>query len=242
MFRPLLVLALLIVIVVRGGHEVLYKHELKPTDVKPQELLIVQFDSRPLSDYWNVSARWNKAYADKYAHKYLFLSSKSSCRFGPHHLADVWCKVKAMVLADKLTGTDPTIKACLFLDSDVAITVNSSMTVVLSYIKQDRKWDTAIKPVALNQDGPGWSCKHTLALGYKQCLNSGTVYWERSQTASDIILEWWMSAGDPYKQTNKFPSKWRTKVIKHHLSIAIHSQHSLSFLCSTVAMGASAAI
>jgi hypothetical protein len=70
---------LLGVSVVYGGHEVLYKHAGKPSDVRPEERAIVQFDSRPLDEYWNTSSRWNKAYADKYGHKYMFLSSKGNC-------------------------------------------------------------------------------------------------------------------------------------------------------------------
>jgi hypothetical protein len=206
------VVQLLLLTFVLGGHEVLYKHVPTPQDVKPDELLIFQYDSRPLQDYWNASVRWNKAFADKYGHRYVFLSSKGNCRFGPHLLADAWCKVKAMILADKLAQKDNSIKACLYLDSDAVITVNNSMTTVISYIRKDLGWDVSAKPVALNQDGPGWSCKYTLKLGYEQCLNSGTVLWVRSSTSSDILLDWWTSAGEPYKTVNKFPSKWRTKV------------------------------
>lgn len=208
-----LLLLFIAVSIVSGGHEVLYKHRLSSNDIKPEELLIVQYDSRPLANYWNVSTRWNKAFADHYGHKYMFLSSRENCRYGPYLLADAWCKVKAMLLADKyIAQKDKSIKACLFLDSDAVITVNYSMSTVVSFLRKDLHWDVSKKPVALNQDGPGWSCKYTLKLGYEQCLNSGTVFWMRTTTATDILLDWWSSAGEQYLAVNKFPSKWRTKV------------------------------
>lgn len=195
-----------------AGHEVLYKFAPKTNiDLKAQDLAIIQFDSRPLESYWNTSARWNKAYSEKHSHQYYFLSNKGNCRFGPHLLADPWCKVKAMAIANKLEKLKHA-KAFLFLDTDVVITVNYSMTTVLGYMRQDLKWNTTEKPVALNQDGPGWSCKYTLNLGYSLCLNSGTVFWMRSQAATDILEDWWLSSGEQYKLRNKFPSKWRVKV------------------------------
>lgn len=196
-----------------SGHEVLYKHIERSTDIKPNELVIVQFDSRPLDAYWNVSTRWNKAYCDKFGHKYIYISSRENCRYGTHLLSDPWCKVKAMVKVDKLFSKNSEIKAFLYLDSDAVITVNYSMTAVLSYIQQDRNWDMQSKPLAINQDGPGWSCKSALERGYPQCLNSGTVFWMRNPKSSAILMEWWKSAGEPYETANKFTSPWRKKVV-----------------------------
>jgi len=194
-----------------AGHEVLYKLKTREGDVKDSELVIVQYDSRPLGGFWNTSARWNKAYAAKHGHQYVYLSSKSSCRFGKHLLADAWCKVKAMVLVNEMESLR-SANAFLFIDSDAVITVNYSMATVVNYMRHDLHWDTVVRPVALNQDGPGWSCKSTLKLGYKVCLNSGTVFWMRSEAATAILQSWWLSAGEPYLQKNKFTSKWRTKV------------------------------
>eukprot|EP01032_Pedospumella_encystans_P014852 gene14852-17035_t len=85
------------------------------------------------------------------------------------------------------------------------------MTTVLNYIRRDLHWNTTERPVALNQDGPGWSCKSTLKLGYKVCLNSGAVFWMRSETSKAILQQWWISSGEPYMLKNKFTSKWRLK-------------------------------
>ena len=39
-------------------------------DLKPQEAALIQFDSRPLNDYWLASALWNQAYANY--HVFIF--------------------------------------------------------------------------------------------------------------------------------------------------------------------------
>ena len=191
---PILLVALVLVRVylLYAGHEVLYNLKAREGDVRDSELAIVQFDSRPLNSYWNTSTRWNKAFADIHGHKYAYLSTKSSCRFGRHLLADAWCKVKAMVLANQMKSLS-SANAFLFIDSDVVITVNYSMATVINYMRHDLHWDTDVRPVALNQDGPGWSCKSTLKLGYKVCLNSGTVFWMRSEAATTILQSWWLS-------------------------------------------------
>eukprot|EP01036_Dinobryon_divergens_P045447 gene45447-60716_t len=38
------------------------------TDLGPEDIAIVQFDSRPLSNYWEAAARWNNLYAKKHGH------------------------------------------------------------------------------------------------------------------------------------------------------------------------------
>lgn len=207
----LAVLLLTSLLTVYPGHEVLYKIKPRNDDLKNTELAIIQYDSRPLGSYWNTSARWNKAYADKHGHKYVYMSSKSSCRFGKDLLADAWCKVKAMVLVNDLSAVK-SANAFVFIDSDAVITVNYSMTTVLNFMRRDLHWNITERPVALNQDGPGWSCKSTLKLGYKICLNSGAVFWMRGKTSKEILQKWWISSGEPYMAKNKFTSKWRLKV------------------------------
>jgi hypothetical protein len=202
-----------------SGHEVLYNHNLRPDDVKADELLIVQFDSRPLSldGYWNKSATWNQIYARKYHHHYVYLTmeasggrgkASASCAYGSYPLAPAWCKVRAMVEADNTAKSS--IKAFLYLDSDVIITVNYSMTHVLSYIKQNLQWSYDDRPIAFNQDGPGWACRLTVRLGFPYCFNSGTVLWTRSPISSKILNEWWHSVGEPY-DSSRFPMKWRQR-------------------------------
>ena len=192
----------------RAGHEVLYKTTLEDVDIRPHELAIVQFDSRvPLrdGDYWGVAARWNQAYCDKHGHQYKFLSMRGDCFYGTLALSMVWCKVKAMLEANALL---PRARAILYLDSDAVVTVNYSMTDVLAYMRKDLAWDYAAKPVALNQDGPGWSCKNAMRLGFPYCLNSGTVFWLRGQTSLAVLKTWWDLAAEPYDRS-KFTSKWR---------------------------------
>lgn len=192
---------------IRSGHEILLSVVPSHDNIKSEEVTILQFDSRPIYSYWNVTSRWNKAFADKFNHKYLYLSSLSPCTIKGLQLAEAWCKVKAMTKAHKLA---PSSKAFLFLDSDALITVNYSMSTVINFMRQSLNWDINDKPVALNQDGPGWSCKATMKNGYSVCLNSGSLIWMNTPIALEFIQSWWESAADPYG-INKFPSKWRLK-------------------------------
>lgn len=194
---------------VSSGHELLYKFPTKLGDLKPNELAIVQYDSRPISHYWNTSARWNKAFCEYHGHQYMFVSSHGPCSYEAFKLSDQWCKVKAMLKANSMLST---AKAFLFLDSDAVITVNYSMSTVISFVQRELKWNFTAKPVAFNQDGPGWACKFSVGRGYKLCLNSGTVFWMKGNIASNILSSWWSSSSEPYGH-NLFPSKWREKVI-----------------------------
>jgi hypothetical protein len=206
------------VMYIHASHPMLYKFPIRDNNLQPSDITIVQFDSRPLGDYWNVSARWNKHYSDIHGHHYLFLTMSSSICFNNADeknkgnrvsLALPWCKVKAMIFADRFL--DRSIKGVLFIDSDAVITVNYSMATVLAYIQQDLHWDINSHPVAFNQDGPGWSCKFSLKRGYDYCLNSGTVFWMRSPVATNILQTWWNSSRWAYG-SNKFPNKWKIKV------------------------------
>ena len=181
-----------------AGHEVLYKFvPQQRDDIKPGELAIVQFDTRPLRGYWKASAYWNKAYADKHGHQYMFLTMDGKCHYAHFELSPVWCKVKAM--RDVNAIMPQTVKAFLYLDSDAVVTTNYSMTDALGYIRKYLHWDYRQRPVAFNQDGPGWACKWTIKRGLPLCLNSGTVFWVRSIKAEQILDEWWNSAADSYQ-------------------------------------------
>jgi hypothetical protein len=224
-----------------AGHEVLYNTQLaEGYDIQPHELAIIQYDSRPLGDYWNSSAYWNYAFAQKWGHLYLFISGSSAYedeigdigRVGDaitssrktrkgsnsstscHHfkgvtLSPVWCKVKAMIKAKKYL---PMAKAFLYLDSDIAITVsNHSLTDVMSFMRKSLNWDYNEMPMAFNQDGPGWACKHTIQdVGYPFCFNSGTVLWFRNVVSQKILTQWWNLAAQPYSES-KFDEPWRDK-------------------------------
>lgn len=145
---------------------------------------------------------------EKHHHQYAYLSMEGPCKYATFTLSDVWCKVKAMV---EIHDLFPTARAYLYIDSDAIITTDYSMTNVIGYIQQDLHWNITQKPIAFNQDGPGWSCKYTMQLGYTYCLNSGTIFWYNLHDITrSIFSEWLNSASDSY-DTSLFPSKWRTK-------------------------------
>lgn len=202
-----------------GGQELLHNFELAPDDLRPHDIAIIQFETRNLNkrykskakwydnNYWNVSARWNKAYALRHGHQfgYIALHSKKGCRTANYDLSDVWCKVTAMIRAHDLL---PKAKAFLYLDSDAVMTSNYSLAVIIGFVRRELQWDMTLQPMAFNQDGPGWACKHTMKYSYPYCLNSGTLFWVRSETSMNILKAWWASADDSY-ETSKFSSKWR---------------------------------
>ena len=83
---------------VLGGHEVLFNVKLSPIDVQPDEVAIVQFETRPLGDYWNKSVLWNNAYAMKYGHKYILIKNmKKTCQYADFILSPPWCKVPQII-------------------------------------------------------------------------------------------------------------------------------------------------
>ena len=60
------------------------------------EIAILQYDSRPLENYWLASALWNKHYCDLHGHIFIYYSGKE-CQYDAFtRLASPWCKVKAM--------------------------------------------------------------------------------------------------------------------------------------------------
>lgn len=72
------------------------KYELQM--LSNDEIAIVQFDSRKLSDYWMTSAIWNNYYCAKHGHKYVYYTTSSKfCMHGSEELASPWCKVKSML-------------------------------------------------------------------------------------------------------------------------------------------------
>lgn len=222
------------------GHEILTGwNESHPLLFQPEELLVVQYDSRPLHNYWKTSTQWNKRYCEKHGHQFLFLSTESLCRDCLDKLlSSPWCKVKAMVAADVIASSS--IKFILYLDSDSIITVNHSLSTVISYIQNDLRWDVHRKPLAFNQDGPGYSCKQTYSLGYMKCFNSGTVLWYRNAMSSQLLRKWWQLAASPQNST-LFPMNWKLKwpweqaqqheiFSSHHANIMVLSFPDLSYL------------
>ena len=60
------------------------------------EIAILQYDSRPLENYWLASASWNKHYCDLHGHQYLYYRGDECDYDSSTRLASPWCKVKAM--------------------------------------------------------------------------------------------------------------------------------------------------
>jgi hypothetical protein len=156
-------------------------------DLKNSEIAIMQFDSRPLSSYWETSAKWNNRYTSHHGHKFLYYSATESCRYGSSILADPWCKVLAMIQS---TSDHPTVKAFIYMDSDAVIDksfFNTSLNEMLETTRVMLNWDVATKPILFNQDGPCWWCNLVSKAGYTMCLNAGTVVWLRHPTSSEVL-------------------------------------------------------
>ena len=115
-----------------------------------QDIAIIQFDTRELTDYWAVSVRWNRAYADKHGHAYKYFSLKDKkCTYEHLSLSPAWCKVNITISSYTIHTVShnsskqvramleapvviPTAKAFLYLDTDVIITSNYSMVSSLT--------------------------------------------------------------------------------------------------------------
>lgn len=209
---PPLVLGILCLFLVRcsdAGHEVLVPHNARPSlwRFPPEDILILQFDSRGLQNYWNSSAYWNNAYASMFGHAYMYMSMNGQCHNGDVELSPSWCKVKAMVEVSKTQRQ----KVVVFLDSDAIITANYSMSAILEYVSVFTKWNVSEHPIAFNQDGPGYACRHALKIGYNVCLNSGTIIWVKSKLSTTILTQWWNYAKKK-DATSLFQKDWRKKV------------------------------
>ena len=122
---------------IQSGHEVLYKFISNDLDdLKPDELALIQFDSRPVNverngkptlKYWQVSARRNRQFCIRHGHRYFYLSLNqlSPCNIidgnSTIELAYPWCKVKALQVFNSQMHSNidfNNIRAALFIDSD----------------------------------------------------------------------------------------------------------------------------
>lgn len=180
-------------------------------DLRPHEVALLQFDSRPLEDYWLASAMWNQNYAFTHGHQYLYytLQQGLNCHYGDTELSDAWCKVKAMLQAN---NDHPSVKLFIYMDSDAVVDrafENVSFVSFISSVQQRLVWDPSEKPMVFNQDGPCWWCTMIQEKGYKMCLNAGTVIWYRHSRSEEILKQWWNSVMDSYA-TNPLRRKFRT--------------------------------
>ena len=175
--------------------------QMEPLDVSliPLEsFAVLQFDSRPLKNYWLTAALWNNEYCKRHNHKFLYYTNDGSCHHGNEPLADAWCKVRAMLNAQQ---DYPSIKFFFYLDSDAVIDkdfAHLSLRDMIITMKDKLSWNIYSKPIIFNQDGPCWWCTFIQKIGYKMCLNAGTVVWYRHSISETILTEWWDSAMDSY--------------------------------------------
>lgn len=175
------------------------------------EIAIVQFDSRPIADgYWGVAARWNSKYCKHHGHQYLYYSAKQKCQHDSGTiLADPWCKVLTMLQAIR---DHPSVHAFIYIDSDGVIDdtfFEVSLNTILEDVHKKLDWDVYKKPIAFNQDGPSWWCNLVDRVGYKKCLNAGTVVWIRNEISTKVLEAWWAAAMDSY-EGNPLKRKFRT--------------------------------
>lgn len=179
----------------------------------PDQIAVVQFDSRPLKDYWLVSANWNYLYCLHHGHKYIYysLQSENDCHYEGELLAAAWCKVKAMIEATK---KHPNIKLFLYMDSDAVVSMDYyhvSLVDMFVSLETLLGWRIDEKSLLFNQDGPCWWCNLIQKVGYTMCLNSGTVMWYRTYESLDLLEKWWHSSMDPYSSDplkRKFRKQW----------------------------------
>lgn len=194
-------------------------------ELTAESFAIVQFDSRPLDNYWQTAALWNKAYCDQHGHQYLYYTLSGSCHYGEEPLASAWCKVKAMINAME---DHPTAKLFYYMDSDAVIDkafTHLSLKEIAMTMQQRLSWNPELKPVVFNQDGPCWWCRLIIKIGYTMCLNAGTVVWYRHHNSEKVLRDWWDSSMDSY-ETNPikrfklflFLTRYFSLVDRHFLS------------------------
>eukprot|EP00602_Paraphysomonas_sp_CaronLab_P002425 CAMPEP_0185033188 /NCGR_PEP_ID=MMETSP1103-20130426/21950_1 /TAXON_ID=36769 /ORGANISM="Paraphysomonas bandaiensis, Strain Caron Lab Isolate" /LENGTH=298 /DNA_ID=CAMNT_0027569381 /DNA_START=87 /DNA_END=979 /DNA_ORIENTATION=- len=184
-------------------------YSISMVDILPHQIALLQYDSRPLSDYWLSSALWNNYYAKIHGHVFLYYSLAGRCRYGDTDLADAWCKVKAMLQAHE---EHPDIKVFIYMDSDAVISQgfkDRSLNDLLQIVQNKLDWDPSEKPMMFNQDGPCWWCNLIQKVGYETCLNAGTVLWYRHHYSEEILNQWWHSTMDSYAD-NPLKRKFRT--------------------------------
>eukprot|EP01032_Pedospumella_encystans_P009980 gene9980-11696_t len=170
----------------------------------------MQYDSRPLRDYWQASAEWNKKYCYKHGHVFIYYASKEGCHYLDEKLATPWCKVKAMLDANK---DFPNVKFFIYMDSDAVIDKNFEempLTAMIGTMQTKLDWDPEERPMVFNQDGSCWWCNLVKERGYKMCLNAGTVAWYRHPRSEQVLKEWWDASMDSY-DTNPIKRKFRLK-------------------------------
>ena len=185
--------------VIQRPHPALPEGLFDISTIPPQKIAIMQFDSRPLKNYWLSAAQWNAAYCQKHGHRFIYYTTDEACHHGDEPLASAWCKVRAML---NIHEDFPDIDFFIYLDSDAVIDkrfASFSLNQMLEVMQHELSWNPEEKPIIFNQDGPCWWCTFIIKIGYKMCLNAGTVAWYRHPTSLKILQEWWDASMDSYE-------------------------------------------
>jgi hypothetical protein len=113
---------------------------LNVSTLLPEEIAIMQFDSRTLKNYWLSAARWNNAYCKSHGHQFLYYTSIEACHYKEEPLASAWCKVKAMINAME---DFPAIRLFVYMDSDAVIDQQfseQSLNHMIGIMQQRLSW------------------------------------------------------------------------------------------------------
>jgi hypothetical protein len=164
---------LLLLLLLSLFDSLLSSSSLELNSIQSHEIALLQYDSRPLGDYWLASALWNKKYCDTHNHVFIYYSG-GDCNYDANtRLASPWCKVKAM----RQANIDyENVKFFIYMDSDAVIDKKFQFTSVNEYMvlmQRELNWDLKDKPIVFNQDGPSWWCSLIERVGYRTCLNAG---------------------------------------------------------------------
>ena len=75
------------------------------------------------------------------------------------------------------------------------------VNALLGLMQMKLQWKYQERPIIFNQDGPCWWCGLVKSLGYKKCLNAGTVLWYRDPSgySGGVLESWWKSSLDSYE-------------------------------------------
>jgi hypothetical protein len=185
---------------------------IEPHLLPAKKIALLQFDSRPLRNYWLTAAAWNAHYCKLHGHQFLYYSiaQDDHCHYGNEPLASAWCKVRAMMNAYEDFSD---IDMFIYLDSDAVIDqrfASKPLNSILFTMQKELSWKYTEKPIIFNQDGPCWWCTFIMKIGYTMCLNAGTVAFYRHPNSWKILSEWWDSSMDSY-ETNPIKRKFRLK-------------------------------
>jgi hypothetical protein len=184
----------------RYGFTVAAATSVQLSSLRRDEIALMQFDSRPLDNYWKSAADWNNYYCALHGHQFIYytINSPTACKHGEEQLYSAWCKVRAMLQAHE---QNPHIKLFIYMDSDAVISrafANMSVNAFLGTMQSRLDWDPQHRPMVFNQDGPCWWCDMIKKIGYTMCLNAGTVMWYRHENSLQVLREWWDASMDSY--------------------------------------------